>query len=628
MSYALRAGIKKIKKRTKLPLMVAVKRSKMLPWETVGNVLSLAPPNATPSNTLWLDKSRGYEVSLTNAVAGDFSQGTAGWNNNGSGAVLTASNGIMVVAGDGTSAFPRAAFPTAIPYVSGRKLLLVAKLKVGSISCQSLTIDVTATGMATQPLTQLTPVNNTAYPLFGVVTLPAGGSGNISCRVVHGYADAATANGKAIEVQEVMCIDLTTPFQATREPSIADINIAMAEANTTFWNGAKTLRFRNNATLSNFAGSATSGWVQEWIECQTGDSKNVVNLLGADGNFGVDSNADGLADGWIKEGTPTVSVTGNVQKVTPASQFHGIGSNTAIRSQNVGDKIYGFMFMLSTSNLNRLTLAEGTGGVSQSKTHSGSGAFEFMSVQGTLASKIDSGFRVVTALTSGFSEFQIKQAHLLNLTTIFGAGNEPTQAEMDKIVQRAIAAYGYISTRTLKLAKRWMLRCEGTDDFGSLTNSPSLDLGVVAGKEQAWAVVFRVGIGAGSGYLQCKNSTSFADNQFAVYYDAVVKYIRIAMNGGDRHSTQALIENEFYSLIFYRNKLGVITPILNNISKPTATYANALTTQPNVRIGRRETAAGHFKGDIAWQGMWEADTLNIEAIKRSVNNIAKDYLAA
>jgi hypothetical protein len=216
----------------------------------------------------------------------------------------------------------------------------------------------------------------------------------------------------------------------------------------------------------------------------------------------------------------------------------------------------------------------------------------------------------------------------LNKTVIFGAGNEPTTPEMDKIVQRAIAAYGYINTKTLKLARRYMIRLDAVDDFMALTNSPSLDLGVNGG-EQAWAALLRVPLGAIAGYALCKNGTLGTDQQYAIYYVVADNRFALFLNGLERASTgaQSVNQNELYSLIFYRNSAGLITPYLNKVVKPTATYAGNLTTQPNVRVGRRETAAGYFKGDIASISLYQAPKLDINQILKAEWNIAKDYIA-
>jgi hypothetical protein len=62
------------------------------------------------------------------------------------------------------------------------------------------------------------------------------------------------------------------------------------------------------------------------------------------------------------------------------------------------------------------------------------------------------------------------------------------------------------------------------------------------------------------------------------------------------------------------------------VAKPAEFYATNLITQPNVRIGRRETAGAHFKGDIEGIRLYEAPTLDINKIINAEWEIAKNYV--
>lgn len=139
---------------------------------------------------------------------GNFADGTTGWS--GGGATLSAANNILTITGNGGSISPRAEQVSNIDFVSGKKIYFRAKLKVTNDVCASIAI--AAYGSTTvgtvQSISQTSPANGTVYVLDGIVTLPSNGAGKVKFQVQHGYVDTTTANGKVMEVQEVMAIDL------------------------------------------------------------------------------------------------------------------------------------------------------------------------------------------------------------------------------------------------------------------------------------------------------------------------------------------------------------------------------------------------------------------------------------
>lgn len=145
---------------------------------------------------------------------------TSNWSVNG--AVLTASNNILYITGSGSISGPSAIQSNVLQYVSGKKIFIQAKMKVTNSNCTSQAFMAVATGMTTITDSFSNPINGTEYIRSSIFTLGAGGSGNVEFRLRHNYADAATANGKAMEVREAMIIDLTSLFGAGNEPSVAD----------------------------------------------------------------------------------------------------------------------------------------------------------------------------------------------------------------------------------------------------------------------------------------------------------------------------------------------------------------------------------------------------------------------
>ncbi len=77
--------------------------------------------------------------------------------------------------------------------------------------------------------------------------------------------------------------------------------------------------------------------------------------------------------------------------------------------------------------------------------HSGSGNYETLSAIGTATESASNyNLRFINRATSGWADVNIKEVMIVNLTTTFGAGNEPTKAWCDVnlpfVVSNGIAA--------------------------------------------------------------------------------------------------------------------------------------------------------------------------------------------
>lgn len=160
----------------------------------------------------------------SNIVSNGNFNGTTGWS--ASGASLSASSNILKATGSGSNSICGAQNTTSVEATTGKKIYIVCKARVtnSSSTTMHIRIDGSVSG-SSSVFAQASPVQNQWYTLSGVAAL-SGLNGNIQIVIRHGYADAATANGKVMEVQEVMAIDLTSLFGSGKEPSAADcVNI-------------------------------------------------------------------------------------------------------------------------------------------------------------------------------------------------------------------------------------------------------------------------------------------------------------------------------------------------------------------------------------------------------------------
>lgn len=146
--------------------------------------------------------------TLKNEVAnGNFADGTSGWS--GTNATLTASNNVLSVIGNGVSNVPLVDKSTNINLINtNQKIYVSAYIKITNSNCSSATIQLRYSGGSFLTYSISNPIINQTYKI-SQITSNNGGTGNMSIRIYHQYPDSATANGKVMEVKDVICLDLT-----------------------------------------------------------------------------------------------------------------------------------------------------------------------------------------------------------------------------------------------------------------------------------------------------------------------------------------------------------------------------------------------------------------------------------
>lgn len=158
------------------------------------------------------------QIKFINLFANSDFNGTTSWSNSGY-SVLTASNNVLSITGNGVNGYPRAG-QSITPYISGKKIYIKVTCKVTNAVCRDIAVIATASGMATTiNILQSKPVQDTVYTRSTIITLPSGGSGNVSIAIAHGYESSAAANGNVMEVQSAIAVDLLSAFGTGEEPS-------------------------------------------------------------------------------------------------------------------------------------------------------------------------------------------------------------------------------------------------------------------------------------------------------------------------------------------------------------------------------------------------------------------------
>ncbi|MDK2821852.1 MAG: hypothetical protein PWP31_1817, partial [Clostridia bacterium] len=234
---------------------------------------------------------------------GNFANGTANWNV--AGATHTASNNTLFNTGDGVTSAPNEN-SDLIDFISGHKYFFKVFLKVTNSSCTNLLFKLIGGGNDLTIDSQSSPAQNTVYTLSGIVTATATGQSRIYC--YHQYADAATTNGKTMEIQNVVGIDLTAHGldSLTVEECV--------ERFPYWWDGVNsTFNTRLRSVGKNIA-PAINGTFENWKRVD-----NSVNTI--EGDYFKSSNQTSIIKGdlpvKLKKGvTYTLSATGYVPSIT------------------------------------------------------------------------------------------------------------------------------------------------------------------------------------------------------------------------------------------------------------------------------------------------------------------------
>jgi hypothetical protein len=167
-------------------------------------------------------------------------------------------------------------------------------------------------------------------------------------------------------------------------------------------------------------------------------------------------------------------------------------------------------------------------------------------------------------------------------------------------------------------------RCDGTDDFGSMVNSASIDI-----TSAPLALFVTVKPNATSnGLILCKNLDATANMQYAILYDATNKRMMYLLEGS------VVASGAINSVPLNECKdVGIIwdgataREYINCIpSGITGNHLGTLTSRPYARIGRRETAAAQFKGDLATMSIYAGANAIESKILKAEAALSKAYI--
>jgi hypothetical protein len=140
-------------------------------------------------------------------------------------------------------------------------------------------------------------------------------------------------------------------------------------------------------------------------------------------------------------------------------------------------------------------------------------------------------------------------------------------------------------------------RFDGTDDFGSMVNTASID--ITSAPLAVFATIRIPSTATGFMYLFSKNLDASANEQYGLLFSNTTNKFMPYLEGEERGISEAITKDVFVNIGYVwdgaatKNYINLITNGTDGV------YSGLLTSRPNARIGRRETASAHLKGDLA-----------------------------
>jgi hypothetical protein len=368
-------------------------------------------------NTRLVDVETDTSFDATNMVSnGDMSNGTTNWYNVGN-ATFTAANNTLTITGGNTAASINVENRTGkIPYV-GQKVYVRTKVRLTNGNGFNISI-YTYNGATVQSVFNKPTKINEWVSASAVVTQADIGSTDLKIRTLASFPDASTALGKIIEIQYTFALDLTAIFGAGKEPTAAEMDRILSRFTNSWFDGTK-----------NLFGAKTA--IEKQIALDGGAVMDGENKI-TNGDF-----SNGMT-GW---GTYYASsaVSANIVTLT------GTGAGTYMDLRKtlatvIGSKYYiravaKPIYSIAPTTI-RIVLTELIGEVISAPVNNQSYTLRGI-VTATSTAEI---FRVIQLYTTvenqNTQKLEVSKPLVLDLTSIFGAGNEPTVEQMDAIMAK------------------------------------------------------------------------------------------------------------------------------------------------------------------------------------------------
>jgi hypothetical protein len=169
-------------------------------------------------------------------------------------------------------------------------------------------------------------------------------------------------------------------------------------------------------------------------------------------------------------------------------------------------------------------------------------------------------------------------------------------------------------------------RLDGTDDFGSMVNTASID---ITSAPLAVFATFKISSSVVSnGFIFAKNLNATANIQYSLYYSTAGNNITTYMEGIGRGATtsSSIVKDVPYNVGYIWDSTNVkfYQNMLQNGS--TTAFAGALTSRPNARVGKEEGAGFYLKCDLATLTIYTGAKATESNILKAEKALSKAYI--
>ncbi len=359
-------------------------------------------------------------VPMKNEVVnGDFRNGTAGWS--GSSSSLSASNNTLSITGDNVGG-PGAFSPTSDIGNVGDKYYSSIRFRVTNSDAKSVSMLLRGATGGTNVLAapSFIPAANTWYMLSGIAEKLSDWTGATRFSIYVGYLDGATAQGKITELQNVAIINLTKTFGKGNEPTKEEMDRLLAKYPNSFFDGTVNLTPKLLDDLRYLTGDV---YMPMTNQISNGDMSQ--------GTTGWSSNT-GLTTVTSVNGK-LVNSTGSTLNGSNGVAIHPSGKKPNIIANNK----YYLRYKMKPFRTHNPAVYIGTSyfnldAVATKDVESIISSIVVPNTNGNTLVLYDNRSQTIDMAEGLTVEYD--DILLVDLTVVFGAGNEPTQAQMDALI--------------------------------------------------------------------------------------------------------------------------------------------------------------------------------------------------
>jgi hypothetical protein len=382
---------------------------------------------------------------------------------------------------------------------------------------------------------------------------------------------------------------------------------------------------RNSALMMNTAMTRISGF--------RNFDKRILkfrNVAGPYGNFTVDTNGDGLADGWSRHYANTAqSVSNNIQSFTPTVQWGNIITNTVINQpmrnamQN-GDTVWVGVLVKTTDSGVHISAVGAT--PSNSSYYTGSGTWQLLSLYSTITNKDTFYILLETSKSSAWVEIQVQKLMVSIVSKDYVGETLPTKAELDNMVQDWFDANsGYFDNQPDPNLLRPTIHFDGVDDFILMMNSLGIDF---TSAPFAINITFKVdaNIPTGDWRLFYKGNNANSP-QYELVYSGGDRNLNFISQGSYLLQTVVgdIPKNTFKSVTI----IGTPTTLgycIDQGTYHTRSWTNVLPSKSGVIFMGRRSNLEAFKWDLANFTIFIGEKALDTNVFREASRISKPYI--